>query len=162
MRTTGSVSAVRRNGAINYSGENRKTARANSRNEGREMINRKTMGQRLAGMSIDILAMLFLARTRCFELDRPDVELRSPDLCESPHQLMAKFLEYEELRIINCIGNQPDRETRNGRVLYPTYCALGWLQAASIGDDITPELPLLQPAQGGRIRFGGNFKNVFR
>ena len=65
-----------------------------------------------------------------------------------------------ELRIIRYIGHGEDRETRGQRILYPTYCALGWLQSAAIGNDVTPELPLLQPAQGGRIRFGGNQKNT--
>jgi len=67
-----------------------------------------------------------------------------------------------DLRIHRYMGDSQDREKDTGgkRILYPTYSALGWLQAASIGDDITPELPLLQPAQGGRVRFGGNFKNI--
>jgi len=65
-----------------------------------------------------------------------------------------------ELRIINYIGNGEDREVRGQRVLYPTYCSLGWLQSAVIGNDITPELPLLQPEQGGRIRFGGQVKTI--
>lgn len=65
-----------------------------------------------------------------------------------------------ELRIMRYMGNDGDRETRGQRILYPTYSALGWLQAAAIGDDITPELPRLQPYQGARIRFGGNVKNV--
>lgn len=65
-----------------------------------------------------------------------------------------------ESRIIRYMGNPEDREVRGQRVLYPTYCALGWLQAAAIGHDITPELPMLQPAQGKRIRYGGNVKLV--
>lgn len=65
-----------------------------------------------------------------------------------------------EIRIINYRGEQQDREIRGQRVLYPTYCALGWLQAASIGNDITPDLPLLQPSQGKRILFGGRQKNI--
>jgi len=65
-----------------------------------------------------------------------------------------------DLRIRRYIGDANDREIRGQRILYPTYSALGWLQSAAIGNDITPSLPLLQPAQGGRIRFGGNQKNV--
>ena len=64
-----------------------------------------------------------------------------------------------ELRIINYIGHGEDREVRGQRVLFPVYCACGWLQAAVIGNDITPNLPLLQPEQGSHIRFGGNTKN---
>jgi hypothetical protein len=65
-----------------------------------------------------------------------------------------------ELRVIQYMGNAEDREIRGQRVLYPTYCSLGWLQAAAIGDDITPSLPILQPLQGSRIRFGGNQKLI--
>jgi len=64
------------------------------------------------------------------------------------------------LRIINYMGNDSERETRGQRVLYPTYSALGWLQAAAIGNDITPELPLIQPSQGRSIRYGGRQKNI--
>ncbi|CAB4131074.1 hypothetical protein UFOVP129_48 [uncultured Caudovirales phage] len=63
-----------------------------------------------------------------------------------------------DLRIHRYMGDAQDRETRGQRVLYPTYSALGWLQAAAIGNDITPELPLLQPSTGQRVRFGGNVK----
>ena len=58
---------------------------------------------------------IYLARTRCFELDRPDVELRSPDLCESPHQLMAKFLEYEELGHEGICFRTPNSPYKQGR-----------------------------------------------
>ena len=63
-----------------------------------------------------------------------------------------------ELRVVRYMGEPADRETRGQRILYPTYCALGWLQAAAIGNDITPDLPVIQPEQGMRIRFGGNQK----
>jgi hypothetical protein len=63
-------------------------------------------------------------------------------------------------RVVRYMGNQADRETRGQRVLYPTYSALGWLQAASIGDDITPSLPVIQRNQTKQIRFGGNQKNI--
>lgn len=65
-----------------------------------------------------------------------------------------------DMRLIRYMGHGEDRETRGQRVLYPTYCALGWLQAAVIGEDIMPGLPVKQPVQGRRIRFGGNQKNV--
>ena len=63
------------------------------------------------------------------------------------------------IRVIQYMGNPEDRETRGQRVLYPTYCALGWLQACAIGIDISPDLPVLQPTQGTHIIFGGNVKN---
>jgi len=56
------------------------------------------------------------------------------------------------------MGDSQDRAQKGDRIIYPTYSALGWLQACSIGTDITPELPLLQPRQGARVRFGGNVK----
>jgi hypothetical protein len=56
------------------------------------------------------------------------------------------------------MGLEKDRTYANGRILYPIYSALGWLQAAADGTDITPNLPLLQPTEGMRIRFGGNSK----
>jgi hypothetical protein len=65
-----------------------------------------------------------------------------------------------DLRTYRYIGHPEDREVRGQRVIYPTYSALGWLQAAAIGSDITPELPLIQPESGKRIRFGGNMKNI--
>ena len=65
-----------------------------------------------------------------------------------------------ELRSVRYFGHHEDREVRGQRVLYPTYSALGWLQAATIGDDITPELQVIQPASGSRIRFGGRPKLV--
>lgn len=37
--------------------------------------------------------------------------------------------------------------------------AINWLKMCAKGD-VTPELPLLQPAQGNRIRFGGGIKNI--
>jgi hypothetical protein len=65
-----------------------------------------------------------------------------------------------ELRIHRYMGLAEDRAMKAGRVIYPTYSALGWLQAAADGTDITPELPKLQPAKGARIRYGGNPKLI--
>ena len=64
-----------------------------------------------------------------------------------------------ELRETRYKGSPEDRETRGQRVLYPTYSALGWMQASVIGNDITPNLPLLQPNKESRISFGGKTKN---
>jgi len=65
-----------------------------------------------------------------------------------------------ELRVTRYMGYDHDREIRGQRVLYPTYSALGWLQAAVIGNDITPSMPVIQPDSGGRIRYGGNVKLI--
>ena len=65
-----------------------------------------------------------------------------------------------EMRVTNYMGEKDDRILANGRVIYPTYSALGWLQAAAAGIDIVPELPLIQPTQGARVRYGGNQKNI--
>jgi hypothetical protein len=64
------------------------------------------------------------------------------------------------LRVIRYMGNAPDRVIKEtGDTVYPVYSALGWLQACARGF-ITPNLPVLQPAKGGRIRYGGNPKNI--
>lgn len=64
-----------------------------------------------------------------------------------------------EFRVHRYIGLSEDRILLAGRVIYPTYSALGWLQAAATGLDITPNMPVIQPKTGQRIRFGGNMKN---
>lgn len=64
-----------------------------------------------------------------------------------------------EFRAHRYIGLPEDRISLAGRIIYPTYSALGWLQAAATGLDITPNLPTIQPKAGQRIRFGGNMKN---
>ena len=65
-----------------------------------------------------------------------------------------------ENRIHRYMGIPEDRAMKGGRVIYPTYSALGWLQAAADGTDITPELPLIQPQKGRRVRYGGNVKLI--
>lgn len=62
-----------------------------------------------------------------------------------------------ELRTIRYMGKAEDRGILNGSVVYPSYCALGWLQACAFGD-ITPKLAKIEPLQGTRIRYGGNPK----
>jgi hypothetical protein len=62
-----------------------------------------------------------------------------------------------ELRTHRYIGLPEDRTTVSGRVVYPTYSAIGWLQSCANGD-ITPEMTIIQPTSGRRIRFGGNAK----
>ena len=57
-------------------------------------------------------------------------------------------------------GNPDDRVALNGRIIYPTYSALGWLQSASAGIDITPDLEMIQPIQGLRTSYGGNQKMI--
>jgi len=65
-----------------------------------------------------------------------------------------------QLRIDRYMGLESDRISNNQRILYPTYSALGWLQSASIGNDITPEMPILQPESGKRTLWGGNVKSI--
>ena len=72
-------------------------------------------------------------------------------------RLVSRTMQVE--RVNQYMGYESDRETRGQRVLYPTYSALGWLQAAVIGNDIVPNLPKLQPDQNDRISFGGRPKN---
>lgn len=64
-----------------------------------------------------------------------------------------------QLRIDAYMGAEGDRSVVNGEIRYPVYSALGWLQACGRGE-ITPNLPLLQPKQGQRIRWGGNVRNI--
>jgi len=65
-----------------------------------------------------------------------------------------------ELRTHRYMGVHEDRISLAGRVIYPTYSALGWLQSAADGTDITAEMPVIQPGEGHRIRFGGNTKTI--
>jgi hypothetical protein len=65
-----------------------------------------------------------------------------------------------KVREVRYMGNQQDRVVRgDGKVLYPDYSAKGMLQAASRGD-ITLSFPLIQPKQGGRIRYGGAVRQI--
>lgn len=48
--------------------------------------------------------------------------------------------------------------TRDGYI-YPDYCALGWLQAVSLGKKPAVGLVPLQPRSGGRIRWGSKIRN---
>jgi len=64
------------------------------------------------------------------------------------------------LREVRYMGNKEDRQmTNEGRVIYPVYSSLGWLQACGRGE-VTPSLPLLQPNVGKRIRYGGTIRNI--
>lgn len=64
------------------------------------------------------------------------------------------------LRINRYKGEEADRVLKNtGDIVYPVYSALGWLQSCSRGF-ITPNLPLIQPKEGSRIRYGGNVKQI--
>ena len=63
------------------------------------------------------------------------------------------------LRIEAYMGAETDRAVVNGEIRYPVYSALGWLQACGRGE-VTPRLPLIQPKQGNRIRFGGGVRNI--
>ena len=64
-----------------------------------------------------------------------------------------------DLRTHRYCGMAEDRVSDKSHVIYPTYSALGWLQSAAKGD-ISPNLPVLQPKSGRRIRFGGNQKLI--
>ena len=64
-----------------------------------------------------------------------------------------------DLRIQRYMGSEGDRvSVYNQPIKYPTYSALGWLQSANTGTDITPNFPLVQPDRGVRIQFGGRTK----
>lgn len=64
------------------------------------------------------------------------------------------------LRKYRYMGNDEDKFNREGGgIAFPIYSALGWLQGCARGE-ITPNLPKIQPKQGGRIRFGGQIRNI--
>ena len=65
-----------------------------------------------------------------------------------------------EIRIVRYMGKQEDRGIFEKRILYPTYSALGWLQAAARNEDIEPGIPKKQPKQGFRVLYSGNVKQV--
>lgn len=93
--------------------------------------------------------------------DNRDQQLRQK-LCEITlfhlHKRIAPR-NIPQLRIDAYMGAENDRSIVDGEIRYPVYSALGWLQACARGE-VTPNLPLLQPKQGNRIRFGGNVKNI--
>ena len=64
------------------------------------------------------------------------------------------------LRDIRYMGSAEHRFAKdNGQLNYPVYSALGWLQACARGE-VTPNLVLIQPNAGSRIRFGGTVRNI--
>lgn len=65
-----------------------------------------------------------------------------------------------QLRISAYMGEEKDRGmSEQGEIIYPVYSALGWLQACARGF-VTPALPLIQPRQGNRIRYGGTVPSI--
>ena len=88
-------------------------------------------------------------------------------------QLVQKFVEITlfhlhkriaprnipQLRIDAYMGAEADKSVVSGEIRYPVYSALGWLQACARGE-ITPSLPIIQPKQGQRIRWGGSIRNI--
>lgn len=58
------------------------------------------------------------------------------------------------------MGMQEDRIKYKGKIVYPTYSALGWLQECAMVGDTSVALPHIQPDQGSRIKGGGNVKQI--
>jgi hypothetical protein len=65
-----------------------------------------------------------------------------------------------ELRVHRYMGLSEDRVATKTKIIYPVYCALGWLQSVNNSEDIKPELKPYQPTAGGRIVYGGVPKNI--
>lgn len=65
-----------------------------------------------------------------------------------------------EIRSRRYFGDPSEHIFKAGMTYYPIHSALGFLQGCSIGINITPNLPLLQPSSGQRIRFGGAVKLI--
>jgi len=63
-----------------------------------------------------------------------------------------------ELRDIAYRGKEDDRINARDGLIYPEYCALGWLQGAQRGMRVV-DLEYIQPRKGGRVRFGGQIRN---
>jgi hypothetical protein len=57
------------------------------------------------------------------------------------------------------MGRPEDAAIKDGKTTFPSYSALGWLQACALGH-VTPALPVKQPKQGSRLRYGGNVKTT--
>jgi hypothetical protein len=57
------------------------------------------------------------------------------------------------------MGRPEDAAIKDGKSTFPSYSALGWLQACELGH-VTPALPVKQPKQGSRLRWGGNVKTT--
>jgi hypothetical protein len=58
------------------------------------------------------------------------------------------------------MGMAEDRIKYKGKIIYPTYCALGWLQECAQVGDTTVDLIEKQPAQGSRISGGSSIKQI--
>lgn len=63
-----------------------------------------------------------------------------------------------ELRVMLYMGNEKDRIVTKDSVIYPDYCALGWLQSAAVGNK-TSGLQVIQPRSGGQVRWGSRIRN---
>ncbi|CAB4218796.1 hypothetical protein UFOVP1596_43 [uncultured Caudovirales phage] len=64
-----------------------------------------------------------------------------------------------QTRIEAYMGNPSDYAIKDGKTTYPTYSALGYLQACATGE-IMPQLAVIQPSRGKRIRYGGQVKKL--
>lgn len=63
------------------------------------------------------------------------------------------------LRIERYMGKHEDKVIKAGRLMFPEYCALGWLQSMA-GGELTADFPIIQPKTGERIRFGGDIPMI--
>jgi len=63
------------------------------------------------------------------------------------------------MRIERYMGKHEDKVVKAGRLMFPEYCALGWLQSMA-GGELTADFPKLQPKSGNRIRFGGDIPMI--
>jgi hypothetical protein len=59
------------------------------------------------------------------------------------------------LRLERYMGKHEDKVVKAGRLMFPEYSALGWLQSMA-GGELTADFPTIQPKKGQRIRFGGS------
>lgn len=64
-----------------------------------------------------------------------------------------------QMRIERYMGRHEDKVVKAGRLMFPEYSALGWLQSMA-GGELTADFPITQPKTGERIRFGGNIPMI--
>lgn len=64
-----------------------------------------------------------------------------------------------EIRVLAYKGRTEEVVIGSNGPQYPLLSAIGWLQGCA-REDVTPQLPLIQPHQGYRIRFGGRVREI--
>jgi len=93
--------------------------------------------------------------------DNRDLRIKTACIDIALYELNARLApaNIPKVRMERAKGAEEERIAGDKGFIYPITCALGYLQAVERGN-VTPSLPLLQPDQGMRIRFGGGVKKI--